>query len=122
MAVGMDGVAGTHRRQGGRSNQASGGAPPRAYPILLAIADKSQRPTILHNASRLKDSGDNFSRIYIKKDVHPSVRKEWRRLRDVETAEKAKPENVGCVIHLDTLERKLYKDNVVINTWNAQFF
>lgn len=88
MVVGMDGVAGTHRRLGGGSNQASGGAPLRTRPILLALADKSQRTTILHNASRLKNLGDNFSRIYIKKDVHPSVRKEWRRLRDAEKAEK----------------------------------
>ena len=102
------------------SNQGSGGRPPRARPILLTLADKRQRVIILHNASRLKNSGDNFSRIYIKRDVHPRVRKEWRRLRDVETAKKAKPENVGCVIRLDKRERKLY--NVVIDTWNAQFF
>ncbi len=58
----------------------------------------------------------------MKKDVHPSVRKEWRRLPDVEAAEKAKPENVGCVIRLDTRERKVYKDDTVIDAWNAQFF
>lgn len=119
-AVGVTGVAGSHRRLGG--GQASGGASPRARPILLALAEKSQRATILSNASRLKASGDCFNRIYIKKDVHPSVRKEWRRLREVEAAERAKPENVGCVIRLDTRERKIYKDNTVIDGWNAQFF
>ena len=126
-AVGMGGgVAGTHRRLGGGGlSQASGGTLPhlpRPRPILLMLADKNQRTTILNNANRLKTSGDNFSRIYIKKDVHPSVRKEWRRLREVETAEKAKPENVGCVVRLDPRERKVYKDNTVIDTWNAQFF
>ena len=75
-AVGVGGVAGVHRRLGGGTSQASTGAPPRARPILLTLADKSQRATILNNASRLKDSGDNFNQIYIKKDVHPSVKKE----------------------------------------------
>ncbi len=120
--VGVGGVAGVHRRLGGGLNQASGGARQRARPILLTLADKNQRATILTNANRLKTAGDNYRQIYIKKDVHPSVRKEWRRLREVEAAEKAKPENVGCSIRLDPRERKVYKDNTVIDTWNAQFF
>ncbi len=95
---------------------------PRRRPILLTLADRNQRICILDNANRLKNSGDNYSRIYIKKDVHPSVRNEWRRLRDAETAEKARPENVGCNIRLDTRERKLYKDLVVIDSWNPQSF
>lgn len=121
LAVGVDGVAREHRRLGSSVGQASGG-PPRARPILVTLADKGQRATILNNASRLKGSGDNLNRIYIKKDVHPSVRREWRRLREVEAAEKAKPENVGCVIRLDTRERRVYKDDTVIDTWSAQFF
>ncbi len=120
-AVGVGSVAGTHRRLGGGLSQASGGVRLRARPILLTLADKNQRGTILNNAKRLKTFGDNYSRIYIKKDVHPSVRKEWRRLREVEAAEKVKPENVGCAIRLDPRERKVYKDNTVIDTWNAQF-
>lgn len=120
--MGMVDVAVAHRRLGGGLNQAGGGTQPQAHLILLTLTDKIQRTTILSNASRLKACGGNFSRIYIKKDVHPSVRKEWRRLRDVEAAEKAKPENVGCVIRLDARELKVYKDNTVIDTWNAQFF
>ncbi len=88
----------------------------------MTLADKNQRAIILNNASRLKTSGNNFSRIYIKKDVHPSIRKEWRRLRDVEAAERAKPENVGCTIRLDTRKREVYKDNTVTDAWDANFF
>ena len=121
--IGVDGVVGTHRRLGVGGGALSGGAVlPRRRPILLTLADRNQRICILDNANRLKGSGDNYSRIYIKKDVHPSVRKEWRRLRDAETAERARPENVGCDIRLDTRERKLYKDLVVIDSWNPQFF
>ncbi len=122
-AMGVGGVVGVHRRlRGGARQDGAAGAQPRQRPILLTLADKNQRAALLDNASRLKTCGDNFSRIYVKKDVHPSVRKEWRRLRDVEAAEKAKPENVGCVIRLDTRERKVYKDDTVIDAWNAQFF
>ena len=72
--------------------------------------------------SSLKTAGDNVKTIFIKKDVHPRVRKEWQRLRDVERAEKEKPENVGCVIRLDPRERKVYKDREVIDSWSPLFF
>ena len=63
----------------------------------------------------MKASGDNYNRIYTKEDVHPSVRKDWRRLREVEAAEKEKKTgNVGCDIYLDPRERKVYQDNTVI--------
>lgn len=115
--MGVEGVVGTHRRLG-----VGGGAGTRRRPVLFTLADKTQRTCILDNANRLKTSGDNYSRIYVKKDVHPSVRNEWRRLREAETSEKARPENVGCDIRLDTRERKLYRDTVVIDSWNPQFF
>ena len=35
----------------------------------------------------------------------------------MEAAEKARPENVGSVIRLNTRERKVYRDNVVIDSW-----
>lgn len=76
----------------------------------------------MENSNRLKNAGDNVKSIYIKKDVHPSVRREWKRLRDVEREEKEKPENVGCVIRLDPRERKVYKDGEIIDSWNPLFF
>lgn len=121
--VGVAGVMGTHRRLGGSARPtATGAQSPRRRPILFTLANKHQRTLILQNAKHLKDAGDNYSKIFIKKDVHPSVRAEWRRLREVETREKARPENVGCTIRLDTRERKLYRDAVVIDSWNPQFF
>ena len=119
--IGVDGVAGDHRRLGSGARQ--GGAsvlPPRRRPILLTLRDKNQRTSILSNASRLKGTEDNYTKIYIKKDVHPSVRAEWR--REAETREKGRAENVECTIRLDTRERKLYRDSVIIDSWNPQFF
>ena len=79
------------------------------------------RSRILANAKNLKTAGEKFSRIYVKKDVHPGVRKEWQRLREAEAKEKERPENAGCDIRLDTRQRKLYHDGEVIDTWNPQF-
>ena len=117
--IGVADVTGTHRRLGRETNQ---DGTSKRRPILLTINDRSKRNTILENSSRLKTAGDNFRRIFIKKDVHPSVRKEWQRLREAEKTEKDRPENVGCVIHLNTRERKLYRDGVVIDMWNPLFF
>lgn len=94
----------------------------RKRPILVTLAGREVRDKILEKASALKESGEAYSRIYIKRDVHPSVRNEWKRLRDAERNEKERPENVGCVVRLDTRERKLYRDGIVIDTWNQQFF
>ena len=73
---------------------------------------------MLDNANKLKTSGVMYSKIFIKKDTHPSIRAEWKRFRDAEKTEKERPENVGCNIYLNTRERQLYKDGKVIDRWN----
>ena len=45
-------------------------------PILVEVDSKDARDRILDKAVRLKQSGDAFSSIFIKKDVHPSIRAE----------------------------------------------
>ena len=40
----------------------------------------------------------------------------------MEKREKVRPENAGCVIRLDARERKLLRDNVVIDEWKQQGF
>lgn len=117
--IGVEDVRGTHRRLG---REANNGESRRSRPILLTLTDKDVRSRVLENSNRLKNAGDNVKSIYIKKDVHPSVRREWKRLRDVEREEKEKPENVGCVIRLDPRERKVYKDGEIIDSWNPLFF
>lgn len=86
------------------------------------MTTREAKDNVLDKAKILKNAGEGYERIYIKRDVHPSVRMEWKRLRSSETTEKARPENAGCIIRLDTRERKLYRDDVVIDTWNPQFF
>lgn len=94
----------------------------RKRPILVTLGAKAIRDQVLTKTKRLKDAGDSFSRIYVKKDVHPHVRNEWKRLKDAENVEKNKPENIGCVIRLDPRARILYRDNVEIDKWNPAPF
>ena len=105
----------SHRRLGRREGT-------RKRPILVIVESKDVRDSVTTKASKLKNAGDQFKRIYIKRDEHPSVRNEWKRLRAAEAQEKERPENLGCTIRLDTRERRLYKDGVVIDRWNPQYF
>jgi hypothetical protein len=75
--------------------------PRKGRPIKIVLSNQNIRPQILGNSNKLKDSGDAFKKIYIKKDVHPHVRKEFRRLRDVgkkreRTTRKRQPECPLC--------------------------
>ena len=70
----------------------------------------------------LKKAAENFKKIYVKKDIHPEVRKEWKRLHAAERTEMERAENAGCVIHFNIKERILYRNGVVIDSWNLQAF
>ena len=114
--VGVNEEIQSHRRLGAM------GIDNRRRPILLIVGNKEIRDRILEKARQLKQAGREYEKIFIKKDVHPSIRKEWKRLHDAERAEKGRPENAGCVVRLDTKERKLYRDGVVIDSWNQLSF
>lgn len=114
--VGSTDAVQSHRRLGTRGDNNKRRA------ILVTVDSKEAKDRILTKASQLKQATREMNKIYIKKDVHPSIRKEWWRLRDAEKTEKERPENSGCVIRLDTRERKLYRDGVVIDAWSLQFF
>ena len=96
--------------------------PDRKRPILVIVRSKEERDSVLEKAKLLKNSEEAFKTIYIRKDVHPAVRKEWERLRHAENDERNRPENRGCVIRLDTKERKLYRNDEVIDSWNPHPF
>ena len=123
--ISLNGVLSQRRLGRSDNNQAiNGEAGPRRKnrPILVIVKSKAERDNILDKAKALKNAGDVYRRIFIKKDVHPSVRNEWQRLRNVEKEEKERPENVGCVVYLDARQRKVFRDGVVIDSWNPHFF
>lgn len=104
----------SHRRLGQHNS--------RKRPILVVVESKDERDNVLGKTRKLKDQGAPYDKIYIKKDVHPAVRREWKRLHDAKKTETERPENQGCNIHLDTKERKLYRNGVEIDKWNLHHF
>ena len=94
----------------------------RKRPLLIRLDSKNERDGVLGNTKRLKEAGNAYRYIFVKKDTHPSVRREWKRLKDAETTEKQKPENQGCEIELDFKKRELRRNGVVIDRWAPAYF
>ena len=91
-------------------------------PILVVVPSRGDRDSTLEKAKELNKAGEVYKYIYIKKDIHPSVREEWKRLHEVVKKENERSANEGCTITFNIRERKVYKDNVVIDQWNLQGF
>ncbi len=90
---------------------------------MLVCLDKAEsRRVILQKTRKLKDAGEPYSRIYVKKDLHAAVRREWKRLREAKKTEAEKPENEHCNITLDTERRVLLRDGIIIDRWSPTFF
>ncbi len=89
---------------------------------LVTVASKSERDIIPEKSPVLKERRTPYDKVYIKKNVHPAVRHEWKRFQDAAAVEKGRPENQGCNIRLDVKERNLYRDDTVIDKWNMHHF
>ena len=104
--------------------------PAKCRPLLVKTASKQMRDSLLEEAKKLKDKEDGvplaqkvgYDSVYVKKDIHPSVRREWKRLRDLVDTEKVKPVNQGCDIKLDPKTRTVTRNGVVIDRWHLLNF
>ena len=95
---------------------------PHLRPVKVMLVNNSDRQRVLENTNKLKGAGDVMKKVYVKKDVHPLVRKELSRLREVEKREKDKPENQGRKVHYDYKERKVHVDNEVVDSYQGSIF
>ena len=95
-----------------RRAPSSNGSRPYRRPIKVVLMNADDRKTVLEGARQLKTSDAAFRSIYVKKDVHPMVRKELERLRETTKREKERPENQGKNVYYDYKERKVYVDDV----------
>lgn len=121
-AAGIESNVLSVRRLGRTSDGGAGQRGTRRRPILVSVQTKEVRDMALEKAKTLKEKGERYNKIYIKKDIHPSIRGEWKRLWEAERKEKERPENTGCHVFFNVRERKLYRDGVVIDQWNLQGF
>ena len=97
----------------------------RRRPLLLVLNSGVDRDAIVAAGRRLKEgnnAGTAFATIFLKKDVHPAVRREHRRLHERAAEEMAKPCNVGVKIEYDWKQRVLLRDDVVIDKFFPKFF
>ena len=76
----------------------------------------------MEKAKNLKGKPEPLSSIYVKKDIHPAVRKELGRLRKRERDEKERPENQGANILYDKERRVLVRDGLVIDRYAPSYF
>ena len=94
----------------------------KSRPMKIVLKCPMKRKSILVDAKKLKDAEPTFEKIFIKKDVHPSVRKELYRLRQAEKRESEKAENVGKEVHYDHAARTLIVDGLTIDRYMPIFF
>ena len=83
---------------------------------------KPQRDAIIAKAKELNNAGPSYSRVYIKKDIHPVVRKEIGRLRKRVKDEKAKSENEAANIVYDAKNRTVTRNGIIIDRFTPKFF
>jgi hypothetical protein len=60
--------------------------------------------------------------VYIKKDTHPGIRREMKRLRDTEKREKEKPENQGRTVTYDWKACCVKVDGIIVDSYRPSFF
>ena len=92
----------------------------RARPIHITLEDHDKQWKILKKAKDLKNA-TGFTDIYIKRDVHPTIRKELSRLRKREREERDDPVNSGATIVYDWKSRTLKRNGVIIDRFNPSF-
>ena len=86
----------------------------------MMLSNTQARNEICGRAKMFKGV-EGFRKIYVKRDVHPAIRKEHGRLHKLVKDERNKPENQGCNISYDVKSGTVKKDNLVIDTYNPFF-
>ena len=92
-------------------------------PLKLTLKTKKDRDIIVGCGKNLKqgaNSGSAFSAIYLRKDVHPIIRKEHFRLRNRENEEKTN--NPQARVEYDHVRRVLLRDGLVIDRFSPKYF
>ena len=90
--------------------------------LLIKLSSKADRDKLLASTARLKQAQGYLSKVYIKKDVHPLVRKEFSRLKEVEKREKEKAENQGLSVVYNANRREIIVDGHVVDQFRPMFF
>ena len=96
--------------------------PTKTRPVEVTLVNAAKRSDVIDKAKKLKELALPFSDMGIRKDSHPAVRREWRRLKEAEEREKKRPENQGKTISIDYRKRILKVDDIIIDRFGLLFF
>ena len=79
----------------------------RSRPLKVTLEKRSMRNMILKNSKNLKDQpeGSPLRKVFLKRDQHPGIQNEEKRLYEVFKAEKNKPENADKDVVFDRRTR-----------------
>ena len=96
----------------------------RVCPIKVTLETMQMRNSVLKKASKLKDQeeGGVYRKIFLKRDTHPDVRAEEKRLYKVFKAEKNKPENAGKEVLFDCKARMVTVDKEEVNRFRLSSY
>lgn len=95
---------------------------PRIRALKITVSKPLDTKAVLSDAKKLKGAKGVLGGIFIKKDIHPGVRREFKRLYDAEKAERAKPENQGRSVEYDKTQRTLSVDGIIVDQFQPSFF
>ena len=85
----------------------------RTRPLKITLEKRSMRGIVLKNAKNLKDLPEEspYKKVFLKRDQHPDIRNEEKRLYEVFKAEKNKPENAEKEVVFDRRTRIVKVNN-----------
>ena len=92
--------------------------PAKVRPLMVTVSKNEIRNNLVDTAR----GNQTLGRVKVKRDSHPAVRAEWKRLFDLVTSEEAKPGNVGRNIRVDIKKKQVLCDDLVIDSWKTNFF
>ena len=105
---------------GQKQTARDGRIPIRAVKVHLEEAGSQK--LLVTNSKKLKDYSEPYNKIFVRKDMHPGVRREFNRLRQSEKTEKDKPENINRTVEYDHVTRTVTVDGVVVDRFRSSFF
>ena len=94
----------------------------RIRPLKIVVNTSEEQKEVISNAKKLKNAGEEFKKVFIKRDVHPAIRKEIGRLYAVQKAEQEKAENAGRTVVFDQRKRVVTIDGIIVDRFKPNFF
>ena len=89
--------------------------------VKVSLEEAVSQKMLVTNSKKLKDYSEPYNKIFVKKDMHPGVCREFNRLRQSEKTEKEKSENINRTVEYDHVTRTVTVDGVVVDRFRSSF-